>query len=178
MPDVSLPSPVTWTTPLSILGVYIIGNGDFKISGNFSGKMNVVGKARVWITGDVKMTGGDQITITGGGSLDLYLGNPVGGPTVSVDFGGNGIVNNSKTAADCKVWGLPTCTDMDFKGNASLTAQVYAPNADISFTGTPDIMGSMAGKTIDLSGNAGVHYDESLGTANGPAFSVVSWEEL
>src|SRR5205085_2266985 len=137
----------------------------------------VIGKARLWITGDVKLTGNDEIKVAGNGSLDLYLGNPVGGAVASVDFGGGGVVNNTGTAAKVKIWGLPTLTDLDFKGNAWLTAQVYAPNADASFTGTPDIAGSIAAKSIDLSGNAGVHYDESLGMGNGPAFSVVSWEE-
>jgi Tfp pilus assembly protein PilX len=170
LPTVDFPA-TTWATPVYLGGVYLIGAGDYKIDAAFVTKIKVLGKARVWITGEVKMTGGDEITIVTGASLDLYLSK-------NATFGGNGIVNGSGTAASCRIYGLDTCTDIKFAGNTALTAQLVAPNADVHLGGTPDVYGSIAAKTIHSNGNAGIHYDESLGTTTDPIYSVVSWEEL
>ena len=132
--------------------------------------MLVVGKARLYITGDVRMTGNDTIIIQPNASLEIYIGGAY------VTFGGNGIVNNALTADKVTIYGLSTCTQMDFKGTASLTARVVAPYTDVDFHGTSDIYGSLFAKSIDLSGTSDIHYDEAL-YVNGPPFGIISWEE-
>jgi len=171
LPTVSLPTNAMWATPNYVGGVYLIFGGDYKIDAAFVTKIKVFGKARVWITGEIKMTGGDEITILSGASLDLYMSK-------DATFGGNGIVNGTGFAANCRLFALPTCKDMKFAGSTALTAQIIAPYTDVSLGGTPDIYGSIAAKTIKTNGDAGIHYDEALGTTTGPKYSIVSWEEL
>lgn len=173
IPDAALPATATW---IAYSGTPLV-DGDYKISGDFIGKMVINKKVRLWITGNVKLTGGDTIQISAGGSLELYLGNTTGA-IVAADFGGGGVENASAVTTACKVYALPTCTTVRFRGNNNLVGVVYAPNSAVDLGGTPDVCGSIVAKSLDLSGNAAVHYDEALGVSNGPLFTIISWEEL
>jgi hypothetical protein len=64
-------------------------------------------------------------------------------------------------------------------GNGALSAAVYAPNADVRINGNGDVMGAVVGRTIELTGNAAFHYDESLAdlVADMP-FGLDGWREL
>jgi hypothetical protein len=172
IPNAALPTNFNPGLPLLVLPPTMNVAGDFKLNNGFSGQVTINKKVRLWITGNVKIMGGDFIKITPTGSLELYLSG------ASVEFGGNGVINNNASASTCQIYGLPTCLDLRFRGGAEITAQVYAPNADVDLGGTPDFFGSLVGKTLELSGNAGVHYDEALGNNNGPPFAIVRWEEL
>jgi len=59
---------------------------------------------------------------------------------------------------------------VQINGNASLSADLYAPGSDVSIVGTGDFYGTMVGKTIDLVGVAGVHGDESIAPYGGGGF--------
>ena len=173
IPDATLPSVAIW---LPYVGSPIL-NGDYKLNGDFSGSMVISKKVRLWITGNVKMTGNDKIQIVAGGSLELYLGN-TNGSAVTAEFGGNSVMNTTSTASNFKVNTLTTCTYVRFRGNSELYGVIYAPNAAVDLSGTPDIYGSIVANTLDISGNAGIHYDEALGSSTGPGYTITSWEEL
>ena len=50
----------------------------------------------------------------------------------------------------------------------------YAPNTDITYSGTADFYGAMVGKTLTIIGDATGHYDESLDVNMGSyAFRVM-----
>ena len=164
---VNLPN-TTWNM---FPGSKVLGNKDYKYTGNMTAGFKVTGNARLWITGTVKLTGSDVISISPGGSIEIYLAG-------DASFGGNGIVNNATDPLACKIFALSTCTSIDFKGNSALTGVIYAPTADVKMSGTPDIYGSLIAKTIQLSGNSKMHYDESLGARNDPQFTIIAWEEL
>jgi len=52
-------------------------------------------------------------------------------------------------------------------GSSALYANIYAPQSDVTVSGSGDIYGSVIGKTINLSGTANVHYDLSGSSSNG-----------
>ena len=56
-------------------------------------------------------------------------------------------------------------------GNSTLYASVYAPTSAITVSGNSDFFGNIIGKSIKVSGNLQMHYDESLssGTQTGVA---------
>jgi hypothetical protein len=55
---------------------------------------------------------------------------------------------------------------------------LYAPSADISFTGNPDITGSIVGKTYSGNGNTTLHYDRALDNVGVPTdYRIASYVE-
>jgi hypothetical protein len=156
IPNAALPTNFNPGTPLLILPSSINVDGDYKLSGGFSGQVTITKKVRLWITGDVRLIGPDFIKVAAGGSLELYLS------WVTAEFGGGGVINNNADASTFKIFGLPTCVDMRFRSNAAITAQIYAPVADVDLGGTPDFMGGITAKSVEASGNSGIHFDEAL----------------
>ena len=75
----------------------------------------------------------------------------------------------------------PGANGVNINNNSALEAAVYAPGTDISIGNNGDILGSIVGKTVTLSNNAALHYDETLQTlANSSAglTGVTQWQEL
>ncbi|HEY0550092.1 MAG TPA: collagen-binding domain-containing protein [Verrucomicrobiae bacterium] len=160
--DVVLPTNATnWATPLQSDGTYILTTGDYKINGDFTARMQVVGNARLWIAGRVRMGAGDYINIAGNGSLRMY----VGGGAVPSDafFSGNVMINTPGKAANCSIFGLTNCTEIKFYGAADFTGVIYAPNAVVSVGPTSEIVGAITAKSVSCVGVSGLHYDEALG---------------
>jgi hypothetical protein len=62
---------------------------------------------------------------------------------------------------------------VEINGNASLSADVYAPESDVKIVGTGDFYGTLVGKTIDMTGVAGVHGDESIAPYAGSGFMTL-----
>jgi hypothetical protein len=164
--------PANFSSPPTAFPATPLATKDYKLTGNLNSSFTVNGKARLWVTGDVDIGGGDVITIGPGGSLEIYVSGS------SATFGGSGIVNNSGVAASCKLIGLPTCTTMKYAGGADLIGLIYAPNANITIRGNAQIYGGITGNSLTCSGSSGIHYDEALGRSTGPAFTIYRWEEL
>jgi hypothetical protein len=145
---------------------------DYLQSGNFGVGLGysllISGKVRLYVTGTFTTSG--TITILPGGSLELYVGG-----TCSIQ--GGGVVNATQSAANCEIYGLPTCTAVTYSGSAAYIGQVYAPHAAFSFSGVAGASGAFTAKTITLSGSSGIHYDKALGRPTGP-FQISSWAEL
>lgn len=187
--DVGLPT-TTWIpmSPLSGKGTnidgvdykyYIGADGDYTTT-TFSGSVYVAPNvdARVWVTGDVKMSGTEEIRISQEAErLTIYMS----GSTFSV--GGNGIANDTGNAASFLYFGLPTNTRIVFGGNGSFTGAIYANHADFTLGGggsNPiDFIGASVTRTAVLNGHFRFHYDENLANL-GPSrgFVPTSWSEL
>ena len=64
-------------------------------------------------------------------------------------------------------------------GNGALKAAVYAPNGSVQINGNGDVMGSVVGREVIITGNANFHYDEALAQeAGNTPFKVTRWREL
>jgi hypothetical protein len=133
----------------------------------------------------IKMDGqGDSIKLSGSGGI-TFAGSPYtiiyleGNATMT----GNGISNVSTRPSSLQFFGMPTCTNVKISGNSNFYGVVYAPQADITLNGGGSLgqaFGSLAGKTVNFSGNGTVlHYDESLRTMQGviKSYNLYRWTQ-
>ena len=146
---------------------------------NFSGGDVVV---KIISGYDISIGGGSgAVNVSTGASAAIYCAG-------DIKIAGNGIMNGGTTTATAQppinfqIWGTaPAGSDQDIQiaGNGVLSGVVYAPNADITINGNGDVMGSVVGDTINVTGNASFHYDESLANfgANNP-FGITRWVEI
>jgi hypothetical protein len=138
----------------------------YRYAGTITKSFTVQGDVTLILTagaGDVvKMTGGDTMTVSANSSINLYA-------TGDLRFTGNGITNATNNATAVQIFGIkPTAgQQIEIGGGAYIKGLIYAPNADIKLNGTPEVMGSIVGNTIDVVGNAQFHYDESLASFAG-----------
>ena len=187
-PDAQLPA-TTWTAATkttggndTINGVkydYIItASGDYTIPGT-SGGIYIGSNAivRINMTGNVNLSGNDQIYIDYGAQLKWYQNSA----TASV--GGNGVINENGNASSFYYFGLPVNTSLSFGGNATFTGAIYAPEAAFTLGGggsNPiDFVGSSVTKSVQMNGKFNFHYDENLARNNmGRGYIATNWKEI
>jgi hypothetical protein len=174
IPDVSVPFVGGNLVPSWPSSKKVTLTGDYKHTGDLavSGgeRLIVSGNVRLYVTGDFLTSGGGAVEILPGGSLELYIG----GKAV---FSGGGVVNTTQTAAQCGIYGLPTCTSITYNGSAAFVGQVYAPQAAFTFNGNDNASGSFTADSITINGTVGIHFDQALRRPAGP-FTIASWSEL
>ena len=135
------------------------------------------GTTEVYVSSSFNMTGQDQITVSSGTRVQLYVAAP------SAKIGGKGVVNVDGDALGFQYYGLPTNTSLNFQANGAFTGTIYAPNADFALGGggndTYDFIGATVTKTLTMTGHFHFHYDESL-TQRFPIrdYVVFSWNEI
>jgi len=146
---------ITESTTISSSAVYD-GINLLGADPNGTSIITIDGKVEIYVTGDIILGNGDLIEILPGSSLTIYLGG-----NLTVDNGG-AINNLTMDAKALKIYGLDTCTSIDFKNSADFYGAIYAPNADILLRNGAQVYGAMVGKTFtqDVSGN--FYYDMSL----------------
>jgi hypothetical protein len=110
-------------------------------------------------------------------SMDLYVS------ATSFTVSGTGYVNEGGVAKNLQYYGLPSNQSITLGGNASLTAEIYAPEADFSLGGggsdTYDFSGMCVTKSITMNGHFNFHFDEcAKDTLNFKGYTAHSWDEL
>lgn len=178
-PDVTLPF-VGGFNPGSATGYqYVIDfSGDFRITsltGSLLVKSNV--QARLIVDSEISLTGQDKITIQPGASLNLYMA----GSTTKI--GGGGVVDSSGNATNFFYWGTTNNTVITINGNGAFTGVIYAPNASYTMNGggssQEDMAGALITKSVQMNGDVGFHYDESLGRLYfNRGYIVTTWNEI
>jgi hypothetical protein len=119
----------------------------------------------------------DSINITGNGKLTL-----LGPVTIYVDgevyVGGNGIATSGNKPINFMLYGTGS-EDIDIAGTSEFHAAIYAPAANVHYSGTQDFYGAVIAKNFDHSGAADLHYDEALKDVEAPCtrVSLLSWRE-
>jgi hypothetical protein len=111
------------------------------------------------------------------------------GVNVQVFFDGNmsvkarDLVNNTGLAANMQFYGISptnpnTTQTIAIASPGNFIGTLYAPSADISFGGNPDITGSIVGKTYSGNGNTTLHYDRALANVGVPTdYRIASYVE-
>ena len=68
---------------------------------------------------------------------------------------------------------------IEIAGNGKFYGAIYAPVADVVYTGNDDFYGSVIAKTYQQSGTTSLHYDEALKDIDAPCTRVtlLSWKE-
>ena len=130
--------------------------------------MIVIGNATLYVDGSLVVSGGGFIYLDLGASLKLYSGG-------SMDIGGTGIINATPRAKDFSIYGLNTCTSINYSGSSPFIGTVYAPYTALTFGGAGGGFGSFTASSISISG-AHIAFDESLHAAG--EYVVASWNEL
>jgi len=137
------------------------------VNGDVTGKITVEKgvTAEIWFTGNMKVKGGDLDNR----NVDRGTQNPNPGsvgipplipPTPADD-------PNPSRVGHLKFFGISPTTpgtrqtiEIDPPGN--IFATFYAPSADITVAGNPDIFSAIVGRSFSGNGNTGFHYDKAL----------------
>jgi hypothetical protein len=147
-------------------GDSITGNKTLYNSGRYdevdlgnSKTITVQGPVEIYVTGDITLDNSSSIVIDESvqdSSLTVYLAGNLDSKNSCT------INNNTEIPRNFKLYGLDTCTSLDFRNSSDFYGLIYAPCADVVFHNSVDIYGSVIGKTIDLKNSANVYYDASL----------------
>ncbi|MCE2595427.1 hypothetical protein K6Y31_11425 [Motilimonas cestriensis] len=131
-----------------------------------NGQISVTGDVVLVIKGDFSTSGGGpRIDIAAGSSLTLYIEG-------KVDIGSSGqvVAHGSITDSGKPPFSIFSSYEssrandygVSLDGATDMYASVYAPLANVKATGSGDILGALRGKTVEISGDGGMHYDEAL----------------
>jgi len=117
---------------------------------------------------------GAGLTIANLGTCAIYLDK-------TVVLGTGKTINDTNWAGACRIYTSTTGT-CSFASNSRITACLYAPNADLTATGTGSsgmLTGIFVADTITASNKMNFHFDTALLAAGtGTGWTVTNWLEL
>lgn len=129
--------------------------GAISLSGN---KTYTIPAAGNYVVSSISISGNGQLKFPSSGVVNLY----VQGSGASISIAGNGISTPTNYPANVRIW-YSGSQDVTITGNGSGKAVIFAPNANVKVAGNGAFYGAVVGKSIDIAGNGGFHYDEALG---------------
>lgn len=119
-------------------------------------KVTVDGNVKIYVIGDLRLGNGDEVEIQPNASLIVFLGG-----NLYVD--NSGAINNlTKDSKKLKIYGLDTCTNIDFKNSGVFYGAIYAPDADIHLYNGFNVYGAVVGKSFTQDVDANFFYDMLL----------------
>lgn len=127
------------------------------------------GNVTMFIEDDFKMAGATKITIAAGSSLTLIMkGRLLLGAGADIIALQHGLVNpqDPKSLPAMSVYSSYSGLGISLSGDFEMYAQIYAPLSDVKIAGSGTLYGAVRGKTITVTGGAGIHYDAALGKGN------------
>lgn len=130
----------------------------------------------LYLPSGANLGSGDNLTLNTNANVEIYSGSAFSTK--------NGLVNNLyQYAVALSLNGTTNCTSIDFGGNANLTVNLYAPEAEVDFNGsgssTYDVCGSMKVKQIKVNGHYNFHFDEVLKEITPPTrYLPTVWQEV
>jgi len=104
----------------------------------------------------------DSLTVQGNCTLSLASVPVTVFVRTTLDLSGS-TTNPSLKATDLVFMGADTLTTVKINSAGTSTSfGLYAPNADITITGSADFYGAIVGKSVKDTGGAVIHYDKAL----------------
>lgn len=100
---------------------------------------------------DVTLTGSSSLYVEPG--VNIYM-------TGRLDTSGGDVINSSQIPGDMRVF--MTGGTARIAGSSENHMVLYAPETDVEITGGGAFHGAAVGKTLTVTGDGGVHYDEDL----------------
>ncbi|MBF0122793.1 MAG: hypothetical protein HQL21_05235 [Candidatus Omnitrophica bacterium] len=75
---------------------------------------------------------------------------------------------------------ISTAAGVSVKNNANAILTVYAPDTTVDINNNGQVLGAVVGKSVAISNNTAVHYDDTLKDISTPygAVSVQNWQEI
>jgi Tfp pilus assembly protein PilX len=164
--------PDSGTINLAGIATQTLPSGNYKyqsIATSRSGALTIIGPANIYLTGSTSLStaGNSTISISASstGPVVIYANG-------DITAGGGGVVNNTNLPVNLQVYGSKSSgtQDLSISGAANFYGVVYAPNGNVTVANSGGLFGSVVGKTINVSGSAGIHRDVSLNSYNAPSF--------
>ncbi len=127
----------------------------------------------------LSISGNGKIIVdsSSGGQVKIVLAGQGSVSTVR-NISGNGISNTTWDPNLLRIEYAGTKT-IEMDGNGDTAAIIYAPNANGTFSGNADFYGAVITRTIDSTGNMGIHFDrrllQSSVTVGSPVMSSFTW---
>lgn len=179
-PDPIIPAipPTAVVLPTAAPGTINAGTyriDSFTLQGNASKVLTFKGKVVLYVTGSLAIRGQASMLIDAspGSSLTIYQTG-----SGNIDLGGGGLVNATSNPNNFKL--LSTSTgSISIGGNSAFYGVAYAPKAAVTLRGTSDFYGAVLGKTMDMNGTFGFHYDKSISMKEIPGRFILlaHWEK-
>ena len=156
------PQPMT---PVTVPGG-LTSQGNLSIAGNNT----VTLPGGTYLYNNVSVSGNGRLNFTG--PIHLYV-------TGTLSISGNGIGTSANLPPNLLIY-VQGGGNIHFTGNADFYGAVYAPESPVQISGNGALFGSAMGRTVQNSGNGGVHFDEALlgaGGGTGSQVQVLAWQE-
>lgn len=162
-PDVQAPEglPAKPAIDLGTNGMKVLtGGGDSGmypfISLGQGATLQVTGAVTLYVIGPMILGQGSEVVIADSGSLTVYLA------TRLEDKNSVGFSNQTYDATKLKIYGLPSCTDIDLKAMSRLDAAVYAPDARVDVYNSGDFYGAVTAHDLYLKNAGNFYFDTRL----------------
>jgi hypothetical protein len=172
--------PATITAGSSASPTLIKINGDFKLTGNSTFRIaaptggGTDNTAIIWVTGNFSTGGTSQIIQEPNIKVTWYVDKDI---TVN----GTSYPNQDGYASSVNFVGVGTNNNATIIGTGDFIGTMNVPGYTVKVGGDGAFIGAVIGKTLEVQGTSGLHYDEALGkTGNGGPvdnFSYASWFE-
>ncbi len=138
-------------------------------------QLQITGEVTLYVTGPMVLGQASKVVIADSGCLTVYLA------TRLEDKNSVGFSNQTYDATKLKIYGLPTCTDIDLKAMSRLDAAVYAPDACVDLYNSGDFYGAVTAHDLYVKNSGNFYFDTRLMYVNidDPAavFVVGRWWE-
>jgi len=128
---------------------------------NLSGQADVHFTAGTYTINSITLAGNATLTIDSGPVILQVAGQNIGASQPVIDFTGGTFANPSLNPADLQIQYAGSGL-IKLAGGSDAAGLVYAPGAEINFTGGSDWFGAVIGKVVDNAGGTAIHYDRSL----------------
>jgi hypothetical protein len=172
--------PATITAGSSSSPALIKVTGDFKLNGSSTFKIaapsggGTDNVAVIWVTGSFSTGGTSQIIQDPNIKVTWYVDKDI---TVN----GTSYPNQDGYASSVNFVGVGTNNTATIIGTGDFIGTMNVPGYTVKIGGNGSFVGAVIGKTMEVQGTSGIHYDEALGkTGNGGPvdnFSYASWFE-
>ena len=140
-----------------------------------SDTLTIDGQVSLYVIGNISLGNSAQIQVNPNASLIVYLGGNLSSNN------GSGINNQTQTPKKMLIYGLDTCTSMNFKNNSAMYGAIYAPRAAVTYYNGVPLYGSIIAKSFETKNSAAIHYDASLRNANANdeavTFKIKTWSD-
>ena len=149
-----------------ITGSIIISSSSKYDSINLTGSViseiiEINGPVELYVVGDIRIGADDQLLIVDqatnpDASLTMYMGG-------NIIIDNSAAINNlSMLPKKLRLYGLDTCSIIDFKNSGTFYGAIYAPEADIHVRNSVQMYGAVVSKSFVQDVNADFYYDASL----------------
>ena len=134
------------------------------------------------------MAGATKINIAAGSTLTLMIKGTIdlgAGADIIAKQHGLAPANDPDSKPAMSIYSSYAGPDIGVKlsGDFETYAAIYAPKSDVNIAGSGTLYGSVRGKTVTVTGGAGIHYDAALGDRNrggssssGSKISFLGWQ--